>query len=143
MNESTAELSVGAPPKWVAVSPRVAWNDTGIHVEPGQRYALQASGRWVDFFIRTGPGGFYRDIGRVADEPDQLVVAIGFSAAGWLCLVGCVGEGGEPFAIGTGVDDWSPPEDRSGPLLCYANDVPSARWNNWGTVQLQIRRRAP
>ena len=40
--------------------------------------------------VRAHVRGFYRDIGRLADQPGKLAIAIGFSAAGWLCLVGCL-----------------------------------------------------
>ena len=40
--------------------------------------------------VRAHVRGFYRDIGRVADQPGQLALALAFSAAGWLCLVGCL-----------------------------------------------------
>lgn len=38
--------------------------------------------------VRAHVRGFYRDVGRLAGEPDRLVVAIAFSAVGWFCLVG-------------------------------------------------------
>ncbi|MDD5330280.1 MAG: DUF2235 domain-containing protein [Sulfuricella sp.] len=33
------------------------WNDTGIYLEAGARYAFKASGEWLDSTIKCGPGG--------------------------------------------------------------------------------------
>lgn len=37
--------------------------------------------------VRSRVEGFYRDVGRVADEPARLGLALAFSALGWFCLV--------------------------------------------------------
>jgi uncharacterized protein (TIRG00374 family) len=38
--------------------------------------------------VRSHVRGFYRDLGRLSDQPRQLAVALAFSTAGWSCLVG-------------------------------------------------------
>ena len=38
--------------------------------------------------VRSHVRGFYRDIGRLTDQPGRLAVAIAFSTVGWFCLVG-------------------------------------------------------
>ena len=56
---------------------------------------LRVAGRALPFrrapdraVVRAHVRGFYRDVGRLTDQPGRLAVAIGYSAAGWLCLVG-------------------------------------------------------
>ncbi len=57
----------------------------------------------------------------------------------WFCLIGCVAYGGAPFPIGTGTE-WPVREGESGTLRGYANDLPSAYWNNWGSIRLTVKR---
>lgn len=56
---------------------------------------LRAAGRTLPFrqappahVVRSHVQGFYRDLGRLTDQPGRLAVAIVFSTAGWCCLVG-------------------------------------------------------
>jgi hypothetical protein len=127
----------------VTIRARDLWNATGVQVEPRDRYRLAASGGWTDFFIRTDADGyatdeapapvrgFLRRFEPLRRAPD----------ARWFALMGCVSESGAPFRIGTGTT-WANRSAERGPLLCFANDVPSAYWNNLGAVRLTIERLA-
>jgi hypothetical protein len=140
---SDRRLAVGETAAPVPIRARARWNATGLRVEPGERYLLVAAGRWTDFYICTdadgyasddAPGPVRRFLRRHEQErrlPDER----------WFALIGCVGERGPPFRIGSR-REWPVPPGASGTLSCYANDVPSAYWNNWGTLRLTVTRLA-
>ncbi len=131
------------PPATITIRAREQWNETRIHVEPGERYVLAATGAWTDFFIRTDANGYETDDAPRAVreflrrfEPRRRV-----PGERWFCLIGAVGRDGRPFQIGTG-REWVVPPGEAGELLCFANDVPSAYWNNFGAVRLTIEPQA-
>lgn len=130
-------------PAVIEIKAREPWNKTGVHVRPGERYLLAASGSWTDFFIRTDADGYETD-----DAPRPVRAFLRrfesrrrMPGERWFCLIGAVGRGGTPFRIGTG-REWDVPSQEEGELLCFANDVPSAYWNNFGAVRLIVERRA-
>jgi hypothetical protein len=115
-------------------------NRTGWRVDPGKRYALKATGQWIDFFIPCGPAGY-------ASPPWLFYMALlepyrRVPAANWFALIGFIDSGKRsaeqhPFIIGAGLRDWRPA--RAGEVVCYANDLPWLYWNNFGSVTLEIR----
>ena len=144
MPEPGARLLAGHPPLDVTVQARSKWNATGLRVRPGERYELRAEGTWTDLFIPTDADGYTSD-----DAPRlsrwflrRFESRRRVPHARWFCLVGCIGKDGEPFVIGKG-REWTVSDQQSGALLCYANDVATAYWNNRGAVWLLIRRLGP
>jgi len=126
--------------KTQAIYARHYYNRTGWRVEPGKRYALKATGQWIDLFIPSGPAGyaspsllFYMSL----LEPYRRV-----PEANWFALIGLIDSGNcsaeqHPVIIGEGLHHWRPA--RAGELVCYANDLPWLYWNNFGSVTLEIR----
>ena len=119
----------------VEVRAREKWNDTGIEVVAHGRYDLHAAGEWVDWKVRCGPQGFGSTnlALRMSERLRRL------PAAPWFMLVGAIGKSGPHHPIGRGTR-LEPAE--SGPLYCFANDLPFMYWNNSGSIQLSISRTA-
>ncbi len=121
----------GNPAEGLRIDPRCRWVDTGTDVTVGQTLRFEATGRWIDLWIRTGPNGF------------------GFNPAGifgrrrcpqfrWLALLGAVDRDlSGAFLIG---DRREQPFSRAGRLFVFANDHDSdfADGNNRGHVTLKI-----
>jgi hypothetical protein len=119
---------------------RTKWNHTRVHVSPGERYSLRADGKWRDFFISCDANGYLTE--RVPALTRGLMRRYESKrrapAEPWFCLMGALAEDDtRSFRIGAG-RDWSPTE--AGELLCFANDVPFAYWNNFGSIELTIQR---
>ena len=116
-------------------------NGTGIEVAPGERYLFRSEGEWTDLWIRCGPDGYAT---RDAPLLSRWFLALfegrrRLSAENWFVLAGVVGDDdAAAFRIGGRLDDWGPTV--AGELLCFANDVPSAYFNNRGSITLTVRR---
>lgn len=112
----------------VTIRARERWNDTGIDLVAGATYRLVATGRWRDWFIDTDADGFTRWYLR----PFRRRVP----GERWFKLIGCVGQDeSRCFAIGKASTLVAP---ASGRLYCFANDAPSAYWNNEGELTLTV-----
>ena len=116
------------------VRARVQWNRTGIVLTAGETYQFAATGCWVDFFIPYGPAGgpskfaYLRRFERRRRVPE----------ANWFTLIGGVdAQKDTAFVIGSRCSH-SPRVD--GELTCFANDVPGFYWNNFGAIQLAVKR---
>lgn len=116
-------------------------NGTGIEVATGERYAFRAKGEWTDLSIRCGPDGYAT---RDAPLLSRWFLTLferrrRLRAENWFVLAGVVGsDDTAAFRIGGRLDDWRP--NASGELLCFANDVPSAYFNNRGSITLTVTR---
>jgi uncharacterized protein (DUF2235 family) len=126
-------LSVGERAT-VGVFARLKWNDTGIALGRGERYRLEASGRWRDATIPAGPDGFaspswgLRRVERWRRLP----------GANWFALVGEIrGGAATPFVIGASADL---DVETDAVLYCWANDLPFMYWNNSGHTTLTVTR---
>ena len=111
---------------------RKFWNNTGIALEGGVHYAFSADGSWWDLIYRCGPDGF--------ESPNAFMRHFETKrrapAERWFLLMGAIdGDASTIFRIGTSAKVTAP---RSGTLTCFANDVPSAYLNNWGSVTLTV-----
>jgi hypothetical protein len=120
----------------VKIVARKRWNDTGVHVNEGERYRLHADGVWRDLFILSGPQGYdapwYSFAQRIGGRWRRA------PAAPWFALMGAVHDGrSEPFLIGF---DCLVTMASRGSFKCFANDVPGFYWNNFGAVRLKIER---
>lgn len=106
------------------------WTDTGLLVQPGQTLGFLASGIWTDWVIQTGPDGFrkpwLKPFERRRRVPD----------ANWFALCGALDEDlATAFIIGSALTRTF---QTGGRLSVFANDVPSAYWNNKGAITLDI-----
>lgn len=153
-----------------AVFAREPWNATGLFLEAGQSYRLEAEGEWLDASIHAGPEGAYPGfhIGKLAYALSAVPGALqrrkrrrsgdaGAITRGarreqdmpWFALVGAL-------ANGAGVDPVTQvlcphqsfligkgctlTPERSGYLYAFANDVWSFYGNNKGSLRLTVRR---
>ena len=109
----------------LAVSARIPWLDTGLHVAKGQRYAISAKGTWgANTPWSHGPEGETRGHFR----PCPLLGARNFD------LIGRVGRQGGPFRIGNAL---ALVPRRAGRLYVRMNDdIPA---DNWGSLEVGIR----
>ena len=139
----------------IEVKANLAWQPTGIQLQRGQRYAVEAIGQWSMHKAERwcGPNGRTQDgpLGNVAailpNHPSPLCPVPGEPAG---TLVGRIG-GGTPFKIGEGGDFQA---DRDGELELMANDVfdtaPAGQscpicgdpdghmWNNEGQLRVGV-----
>jgi hypothetical protein len=127
-------------PRRVRIGAREPWNDTGLIIVAGQRYEMRSTGTWTDFFITRDAEGF------TSDEAPALTRRLlkkhehrrRQPRENWFTLIGAIGrEETTAFRIGTALTFRA---DRTGELSCFANDVPDAYWNNWGSVELVVTR---
>jgi hypothetical protein len=112
------------------------WNLTGIELTAGERYAMSAKGRWVDWFIPHGPEGdpsnsfymkMFEGLRRMKKE-------------NWFKLIGALNaDVSTAFPIGRGCDYTA---QANGQLTCFANDVKGLYFNNYGYVTLTVTRTA-
>ena len=154
----------------VDIFAREHWNATGIWLEKGDDYSLDAEGEWLDWTLKSGPEGLPNSLmppywaHRVGD---LLGVGEGlyqrwtnrsgadwpgtkrYRDAPWFALVGMVANQDDTRA------DSTPPlgetfrigrgidrfsPSRSGYLYCYANDAWGFYGNNRGSVRLRVTR---
>ncbi|MFK4259195.1 hypothetical protein [Agrobacterium tumefaciens] len=106
------------------------WNDVCTVVE-GQSYNMAASGQWWDWFIRCGPDGYswalLQPVAHLKRSPEDK----------WFCLMGAIDQDpGSIFRIGS-ARHWT--ATKSGTLSCFANDIAAMRWNNWGSVSIEVQ----
>lgn len=107
------------------------WNDSVVRVKKGERYLLEASGKWTDWFITTTADGysnwFYEHLTRNPKAP-------------MFSLVGSVAKKpGSDFFVGVKKEMAM---TLDGQLSFYANDITHFYWNNKGSLQLKITRLA-
>jgi hypothetical protein len=116
------------------IEARREWNHTGVRLERGVRYLMEAQGQWTDLFLKYGPEG----------GPSRFAYLRRFEhkrripSADWFALCGAVDENEDSkFVIGAGREYTA---TATGELTCFANDVPG--WffliNNHGSVELKV-----
>lgn len=129
MNASPSFLQPGDRASFQVYS-RKCWNDTGIWLEAGAeyRYEVPETETWYDFWISTTANGYSR-ASLKKWEPYRRV-----KAENWFRLIGTIDQKMD-FAIvlGCGPNTFTSPA--TGQLSCFANDMCSMYWNNWGGVQ--------
>ena len=116
------------------IQARLEWNDTGVEVLPGQRYQLNATGRWLDASISAGPSGYISDrwLFRLAERLRRC------PHENWFALVGVVGHDYKSaFVVG---ERAQVSIRSSGTLSFFANDLPLFYGNNSGALSLVIMR---
>jgi hypothetical protein len=113
---------------------RPVWNDTGVVLDEGCTYHLSATGEWVDWTIKCGPGGYPSPnvIMRLAEKLRRA------PADPWFALIGAIDRDRSAQFLIAAECQYHP--TRTGQLTCFANDVPGFYWNNKGQVELTIER---
>ncbi len=118
----------------IGIHSRAKWNDTTLLLSKGEKYRLEAGGKWYDATIPTGPAGY--------SSPSLFFRLFEWQRraprANWFALIGSI-EQRKPatFLIGD-AKDLDVPED--GILYCFANDLPAMYGNNSGYVELTATR---
>lgn len=108
----------------VTVSANVLWLDTGVALQAGQQFRVQASGLWSNTGPPAkGPNGF---IG--FSHPSSLLPTANFAS-----LIGRVG--GVMFPVG---ESFEGPSPGSGTLFLSINDLPNTFADNQGTLAVTI-----
>ena len=119
------------------------WNRTGIRVEAGAVYDIEADGAWNDASIPSGPDGYSSNqvaffkvpFFRLAESRRRL------PSANWFALIGAIDtDESTQFVIGGGKLGYRP--QKSGELTCFANDLRSKYDNNSGEIRLTVTRRS-
>ena len=115
---------------------RPHWTDVPVSLEAGKRYFLRASGEWLDWKTRSPANGYSNNSLGWA----SFALRCRLPGATWFTLIGSVGRTTEhQFVIGDGsrwAEGWV--ATSSGPLCCFANDVPMFYWNNHGALTLEV-----
>lgn len=110
------------------------WANTDIDFAAGETYTLKAEGKWKDLFTECDAGG-YKSCWpwMVMMEKKRRI-----PDARWFELIGAIdNDVSTYFRIGLNCE-FTP--DRTGRLVCFANDLWSMYWNNSGGVWLNIER---
>jgi len=118
----------------VMIDSRLLWNRTGIMLQAGERYQLDAGGVWVDKKYSCGPSGYA--------SPNLLMKCFEYVRRArhqnWFALMGALDcDEKTLFYIG---DSLALASERSGELTCFANDWRLTYGNNRGSVQLTVKR---
>ena len=117
---------------------RPRWNHTNVILKQGDTYDVQVppGQQWRDSGVKCGPDGFTNLL--VAPfTPLLRVRAVNGQRARFFTLIGTIGESlRHAFIIGNGTKFTAAAD---GELVCFANDVPWAYFNNKGSIEIQVR----
>ena len=134
-------LAPGEQSAPLRIKARRPWNPTGIEVAAGEQYAFQAQGKWLDFIISRTAGGYSTEQAPAVSRSflSRHEDSRRMPRENWFVLVGTVGQDeSTAFVIGEKLENWQPAG--AGELMCFANDVPGAYFNNFGSVTLRVTR---
>jgi hypothetical protein len=111
------------------------WRDSGIEVKAGERYHIEASGRWRTYGTCNWTDADGLDLYNAACFKTSIFPVV---VEGWnhSALIAKVGPEGQPFGVGKSLS-WTPNEN--GRLYFRINDTPNANWDNEGHVDVQVR----
>jgi hypothetical protein len=114
---------------------RKQWNATGVLLDRGIRYAyvVPPTEIWHDFYISTDADGYRKDYLSFWEKYRRV------PSENWFRLIGMVDQ--EPslqLLFSAGSDTFIAPA--SGHLFCFANDMATMYWNNWGRVHVILSR---
>ncbi len=111
--------------KTVKVPCAATWTKTGLHVQPGQKLHLTATGELAGGQWRFGPEG-------TSEHPEWARYSL---VPEWphLALIGKVGEDGDPFLVGK---EFSGTIVRGGELYLGINDLDAE--NNDGSFEVTV-----
>ena len=114
---------------------RCLWNRSGIQLENGNAYKIEVTGNqwWVDFYIPTGADGYSFPLLRSYESSRRV------PNQNWFKLIGTIGNNIQnPIIIGRKFEDYIRLE--TGELFCFANDMETMYWNNWGSLRITVTR---
>lgn len=112
------------------------WRNSGVIVKKGAKYKISASGKWTAGALcgSTGPDG----LGASYLCTGATATYIGTESAS--LLLGKIGEQGEPFAVGSGLELLA---DEDGILYLRINDAPMMMNDNSGSINVTIALKNP
>jgi len=112
------------------------WRNSGVIVKKGAKYKISASGKWSAGALcgATGPDG----VGASYMCTGATATLIGIESAS--LLLGKIGEQGEPFAVGNGLELLA---DEDGILYFRINDTPMMMSDNSGSMNVTIALKNP
>ena len=113
------------------------WNHTNITLEQGKRYRVKVppGQQCRDASCKCGPDG-YTSLLVAAFTPFLRVRRAHGRKARFFTLIGTIGESiKHAFIIGNGTDFTA---TANGELVCFANDVPWAYFNNRDSIKIMI-----
>jgi len=118
----------------VVVPAKANWTGTGVVVKRGEVYRFESlpPDRWYDFYYPTSARG-YSSLPFQSHWESKRRVPL----APWFSLCGSIGRAGKAFQIHINEDE---PLPGNGEVGLFTNDVPSAYWNNWGSLHVRITR---
>lgn len=125
-------------PAEITVPASERWFHTGFRVAEGARYRITvpAGQIWTDWFVKNGPEGSTTLLQKIFRRQLRFPPTRD-PRAEFFTLIGAIGESlDHAFLIGAGPCEFTAP--LSGELVCFANDLWSAYWNNQGEMRLNI-----
>ena len=125
------------------IDSKCMWNNTGIWLEAGKTYRVDAPGTWTDWYVNTTADGYTSFDSQVPWYSRPFLYMAESSrrqpTQNWFKLIGCVNQTScMPF--GSRYTFTAP---SSGYLTCYANDYVSifgtnGYSNNTGTITITV-----
>ena len=114
-------------------------NETGIMLRPGESYLIRPlpNQEWIDLTIHTTAAGFSSKTNPLMEAfANQRIIP----EANWLELCGSFG-GAHPFRVGNSALVMVPKGPALNiPLRLFANDVKWGYWDNYGSLQVEVKR---
>ena len=108
------------------------WNSTQIEISESEEYEFTSKGIWRDLTITTDADGYSSFYMKLFDAIKRA------KEYKWFSLVGSLStKRNEYFLIGK---NNKIAFEKSGSLLCFANDITGFYWNNSGYITLHITR---
>ena len=113
-------------------------NHTELLVSPGETYSIQPQkGRWVDWFIPSGPAGYH------TPWTDRFKSKLRNPRAPFFALMVTVGDDDAGSRVVATPEHpclarFEP--SKQGELTFFANDLRGWYWNNWGAIEVQVTR---
>lgn len=125
------------------------WNSFGdIHLKRGEIYRLSVKGCWMDSSINVDAVGYSSDSCHISASKQRLFLWMErwrrAPDSNWFSLVCTIGKDYSTVIDVGGLlkksmhDHVNYRAQKSGPLYCFANDLPFMYWNNKGAIQLSI-----
>lgn len=114
----------------VKVIARKRWNDSDLEVAAGETYEFTATGEWRDLSIKRDAGGYIKNYMKIFEKWRRS------PKDKWFALMGSINHDYD-FLIGTGTKQTM---NYHGSLSFYANDVKGFYWNNFGEVEVVVKR---
>jgi hypothetical protein len=117
----------------IKVESRKKWTDTEIELSKDSHYKYEATGEWKDWFIKCNANGYSNFLMDLFLRPIKRN-----PSAKWFQLIGVVNKD-TSCSINLGIKgEFIAPEN--GRLWVYANDFEFAYRNNYGSIDLEVKK---